>query len=83
MNDTTTTYVIHVTTASPEEAGRLMRAAADRGHTEIRFSALDAGERRPVNREELGRILSVATSLAEDDVLERIDQAVERGDGDA
>lgn len=60
MSDTTT-YVIHVTTASPEEAGQAMQAVADRGFSEIRFSALEDGKRRAVNQDELGRILHAAT----------------------
>jgi hypothetical protein len=61
MNDNTTTYLVHVTTASPEGAGFVMQAAAERGYTNIRFSAVDGGGRRPVNRDELGLILKAAT----------------------
>jgi hypothetical protein len=42
-----------------------MQAAADRGLSDVRFSAIENGERRPVNHDELRRILRTALHHAE------------------
>src|SRR5436305_635395 len=53
-------YIVHVTAAAPEDAGAIMQAAVDRGYKDIRFSAIDAGKRRAVRKDELERILRSA-----------------------
>lgn len=62
---TNTTYAVQVTVNTPEEAGQVAAAAAGIGFTEIRYSAHEASERRPLNQDELGRTLEIVVAATD------------------
>jgi hypothetical protein len=60
-----TTYVVHITVTSPREIGQAAAAAAAAGFTEIRWAALESGERRALNQDELGETVQIVAKATE------------------